>query len=130
MDLVAVLAHELGHVIGRDHGDDHDVMSPTLEAGERLEVRGERFGGTDPLSLNGHVWSSVGQFDATDHSSENLKSEISNLKSPPAFRIRDALFARLDDRAGALTDDYDLFFTEEGSSEEAEDGLDVWGRLL
>ncbi len=36
MDLLTVLAHELGHLIGLDHSDDHDdVMAETLNAGTR-----------------------------------------------------------------------------------------------
>ena len=33
VDLLTVLAHELGHVIGRDHDDDHDVMDAFIVPG-------------------------------------------------------------------------------------------------
>jgi hypothetical protein len=37
VDLLTVLAHELGHVLGQGHvhEDAHDLMSPSLLAGER-----------------------------------------------------------------------------------------------
>jgi hypothetical protein len=36
MDLLTVLIHELGHVLGFEHSEhSHDVMSPTLDAGVR-----------------------------------------------------------------------------------------------
>ena len=47
-----------------------------------------------------------------------------------AFRVRDALFARLNDRASAMTDDYDALRGMDESSDEAENGLDVWGMLF
>jgi predicted Zn-dependent protease len=36
MDLLTVLRHELGHVLGLDHDAPVDVMAETLEVGERL----------------------------------------------------------------------------------------------
>jgi hypothetical protein len=109
--------------------------------GERFEVGGERFevGGPATGDLRrgtglDDLWSSLGDFGdsdlasrVTDPVSENLKSEIRNLKSPP---VTDALFARLDDRAGAITDDYGLFTDEDDSSDESEDGLDLWSMLF
>ena len=37
VDLLSVLAHELGHLrgLGHVHGDSHNVMAPTLSVGER-----------------------------------------------------------------------------------------------
>jgi hypothetical protein len=37
VDLLSVLAHELGHLLGHghQHDDPHDVMSDTLQAGVR-----------------------------------------------------------------------------------------------
>ena len=44
MDLLTVLAHELGHLLGYDHDDD-SVMAETLTAGTRLA--GSRGGDAD-----------------------------------------------------------------------------------
>jgi hypothetical protein len=154
MDLVTALAHELGHVLGRDHDGDHDVMSGTLGAGDRLSVISDQSSviGDQGSGIRGQgsgiedVWSMFGDFDGSHresrirgtHVSGSLESGVpaSAGRTDPAFRIpnsefrtRDALFARLDDRAGAMTDDYNSFNDEDDSSEEAEDGLDLWSLL-
>jgi hypothetical protein len=149
MDLVAVLAHELGHVIGRDHDDGHDVMAPTLGAGEQLP------GISDPLAVSGQrsavsigessvigdqlsvisdwaspiddAWLTHGDFDDSDGVSRIRGTRDSGSS---AFRVRDALFARLDDRADAITDHYAPLTESEETSEETEDGLDLWGMLF
>ena len=46
------------------------------------------------------------------------------------FRIRGALFARLDDQVIAITDDYDVVSDDDASSHDHEDGLDLWGILF
>ncbi len=40
MDLLSVLMHEIGHVLGHDHDDGGGVMNETLAAGERLTLSG------------------------------------------------------------------------------------------
>jgi hypothetical protein len=136
MDLVTVLAHELGHVIGHDHSEDHNVMSATLGVGERLEVSGEELGisgqesgGRGQASAIADLWSTLGQFDDSDLASENRQSEIGNRKSFAAFRARDALFARWHDQADAISDDYTEHDETEETSRETEDGLDLCSLL-
>jgi hypothetical protein len=46
IDLLTVLEHELGHLLGREHGDG--VMAETLSAGERRAV--DRVSGDAPRS--------------------------------------------------------------------------------
>jgi hypothetical protein len=107
MDLLTVLAHELGHIIGREH--DHDAMSSTLDAGVRLLpgsvtdhqttrrpghqtlFRSQRSAVRGPES---GLWSAF-----ADHSSSSgspltaLDSPLSTGNSPSAFEMVNALFA-------------------------------------
>jgi hypothetical protein len=134
-------------------GQRLEVRGERLEVGgERLEVRDERSVISDPLSVIsdpatadlrresryggsstggrsqraaiGDVWSVFGDLDDSDAEAANQPSEISHLKSQPEFRIRDALFARLYDRAG--DEDDDILLEPDDSSEEPEDVWDLW----
>jgi hypothetical protein len=136
MDLVTVLAHELGHVIGHEHDDDHDVMSATLAAGEKFESgRQEAEVGSQGLVFE-NLWSRRDDFAdshletcTSDPVSANLPSEFRHLKSLPVFRIRDALFARLEDRADAIIDHDALLSDSDKTSDESEEGVDLWSLI-
>jgi hypothetical protein len=156
MDLLTVLAHELGHVIGRGdldpHTDAHNVMAGELAAGTRLVPADERVEGGDQLSgisdqssairdqwsvMGDRLWSPESGGRGQGSGVGDLWSTFDQLNDPhpasrishSAFRIRDALFAHLDDRAGAMTDDYDSLAETDDSSKQTEDGPDVWGSL-
>jgi hypothetical protein len=136
MDLLTVLAHELGHVIGREHDDDHDVMAATLAPGEqalpgeaRLGRSGQRSAISGQLFANSNLPSPA----------SSLQPLVSSLPSP-ASGLRpsdfahpssvDRLFARLDDDAVAslsAVSEEDEF--DEPRTDEAEDGLDLWSVL-
>jgi hypothetical protein len=165
MDLVSVLAHELGHILGEQHADPDvhalDVMAAELAPGTRLrsaaqwsdktfEMRGQesavgsqksedfRFPISDFRFL-GEI-ADLSQRSPFDGSNDlhpgsripDLASRISDLASGvshPASRVTDAFFGRLADRAAVITDDYDSLMEQDDSSDEAEDGLDLWSLL-
>jgi hypothetical protein len=162
VDLFTVLAHELGHVIGRDHDDAHDVMAATLEP---IVVRNAEVGieselATDRLPKSLHpvhaAFTSLadqtsGVFGRIDSEAEEARlpkslyafwaapsseaDQTSGVFDTSARRlpnsdsdITDAVFARLDERAGLLTDAAaDEDDNEDGrEGEPHEDALDLW----
>jgi hypothetical protein len=153
------LAHELGHVIGREHSDDdHGLMASTLEAGERLSPDTDHQTTRPPVhqtlfrGQESGLWSAFADLGSplhiphsafrTPHSSDSpLLSSIQHPASSlqhSAFRtptsdleIADSFFARLDDEAGERTDG--VLDEDERDGEqsrgESEDGLDLWSVL-
>jgi autotransporter-associated beta strand protein len=136
MDLLTVLTHELGHVIGREHSDDHDVMSSSLDAGVRLTsgiahqttrlpdhqtlFRGQESGGR---SQESGLWSAF-----ADHGSP-LHIPHSALRIPHSSGspLVNAVFAELDDRTGVIDDERSS--DSDQWVDETEDGLDLWSVL-
>jgi hypothetical protein len=161
MDLVTVLAHELGHVLGHEHDDGDSLMSATLGVGGQSSVISDQSSVISDQSsvisdqssvisdqssvisdqssvisgqssvISDRVWSQEsGIGDGWSDFAVATASDSAFRIPHSAFRVREALFARLDDRAGAMTDDYDSLIDEDHSSDEAEDGLDLWGMLF
>jgi hypothetical protein len=100
MDLLTVITHELGHVLGYDdldsldHDHDHDIMSGVLAAGQ---YRGPL---SDMAANADWAWPEHGRsFDAGLHL-DQLPQRLSGLPLP-SRRLADALAA-----SSALVDDY------------------------
>jgi hypothetical protein len=138
MDLVTVVSHELGHVLGHDHGDG--VMSATLGASDQLSVISDQSSVIgDQSSVISHQSSVISDQSSvigyqtlqntparTPHPAS--RSSDSSLRIPHAeLRIRDALFARLDESAAWVNDEP---IDPNDSRCEVEDGLDLWGLLF
>ncbi len=50
IDLLSVVLHELGHILGHDHGDEDDLMGETLETGVRYTALDALFADEDALA--------------------------------------------------------------------------------
>jgi hypothetical protein len=138
VDLLTVLAHELGHVIGREHGDDgQGVMAARLDTGVRALPVSQEPVASDPLSvINDQLFSGslLPAFDLplTSGIEERASGLPSSTHGDPLFAldVSDAVFASLDDEANVRNDDA---VVEDESDEEddghPEDGLDLWSVL-
>jgi hypothetical protein len=148
IDLLTVLSHELGHVLGYADVNPHSaaagVMVAELAAGERvLPSLGTRLTGWSEtgspwdLALDGWSWDGFDGLGASFGESTNLlpaADRRSGMESGPTreadARLTDALFAVAGDEADLIAEDgLGHSADSTGDRPESDDGLELWSLL-
>jgi hypothetical protein len=89
--------------------------------------------GTMPVAIwqEAFRWGDFRQNDpsAGPFSCRNFSASQDPSSPDPASRVRDALLARLRDRAAETTEDNDTLVEPDDSTEEVDEALDLWWRI-